>query len=111
MDHRCPHCGESLRLRRLTHAIISRLEIECPKCGRKLRRNVHRVEEAIVVASFGLLVAFALAAHALGREGLILAGLAAAASGAVALPLLERTWLKDWPRYRRPDPTPPEERP
>ena len=108
MDYACPHCGKSLRVRRLTHAIISRLEVDCPHCGRKLRRNVHRAEELVVIASFGALVAFALAAYAAGRQDLILVGLLVAAVGTLAQPVLERTLLRHWPRYRLPDPPEPQ---
>jgi DNA-directed RNA polymerase subunit RPC12/RpoP len=99
MDHRCPICGVSLRKRKFTHAIIAKMEIDCPACGKRIRRNVHRIEEVLVVASFGAFVALALAAHWLERPPLMLVGLALAMLGSAVMPLLERTWLKAWPRY------------
>jgi hypothetical protein len=39
-------------------------------------------------------------------QGLVLAVLAAAMAGALALPLLEQCWLRSWPRYAKIDRSP-----
>jgi len=99
MDHRCPHCRSDLAARKLSQAVIARMEIDCPYCKRRIRVNLHRAESAIVLGSFAAFAAFAALAYWLPREGLYLAAFAAAMAGAAALPLLERTWLRAWPRY------------
>ena len=99
MDHRCPHCGRDLVARKLSQAIIARMEIDCPHCKRRIRVNVHRAEE---VVTFGTLAAFALFAglgYWLERESLYAAAFGVAMLGAGALPLAERVWLRTWPRY------------
>ena len=99
MNHRCPHCGKDLAARRLSQAIIARMEIDCPFCKRRLRTNVHGAEAAILLGSFSGFALFAALAYWLGRDALFLAAFASALGGAAALPLIERTWLRSWPRY------------
>ncbi len=99
MDHRCPLCGRDLAARRLSQMNIARMEIDCPYCKRRIRVNVHRAEEALIVASFGAFALLAALGYWLDREGFYLAAFAAAMAGAAALPLAERLWLRTWPRY------------
>ena len=99
MDHRCPACGRDLAGRRLSQAIIARMEIDCPHCKRRIRVNVHPLEEALLLATFAGFVVLAALGYWLERESLYLAAFAAAMLGAAALPLAERIWLRTWPRY------------
>ena len=104
MDHRCPLCGRDLAGRRLSQAIIARLEIDCPHCKRRIRMNVHRAETVMIVGSFAGFALFAALAYWLDRQGLFLAAFAAAMLGAALLPLAERVWLRTWRRYVPMDP-------
>lgn len=99
MDYRCPVCGEDLGNRRLTQAVVTRMEIDCPKCKRIIRLNVHRVEMLVVVLSFGAIVALAALGYWLQSQKLMMLAFAAAAAGSLAVPLLERTYLRSWRRY------------
>jgi len=99
MDYRCPVCRANLARRRLTQAIVARMEIECAGCKSDIRLNVHWVEEIVVLLCFGTFVALAAFAYWLQSRGVALAALGAAMLGALALPLLENTCLKTWPRY------------
>ncbi len=101
MDHHCPLCGRDLAGRRLSQAIIARMEIDCPHCKRRIRVNVHRLEEALLLATFAGFMVLAALGYWLERESLYLAAFAAAMLGAGALPLAERVWLRTWPRYVR----------
>jgi hypothetical protein len=75
------------------------MEIECPHCKNMLRLNLHRTEVIIALLNFGTIVALGAFAYLLQSQGLVLAALGAAALGALALPLLEQTYLRTWPRY------------
>lgn len=99
MDHRCPLCGKDLAARKLSQAIIVQMEIDCPHCKRRIRLNLHRAEAAIIVGSFAAFALFAALGYWLERQGLFLVAFAAAMAGAGALPLVERLWLRTWPRY------------
>lgn len=99
MDHRCPLCGRDLSGRRLSQAIIARMEIDCPHCKRRIRVNVHRLEEALLLSTLAGFVLLAALGYWLERESFYLAAFAAAMLGAAALPLAERIWLRTWPRY------------
>jgi len=99
MDHRCPLCAADLSGRRLSQAIIARMEIDCPHCKRRIRMNLHPAESAIILTSFGAFAVLAALAYWLKREGLYVVAFAAAMLGAGALPLAERVWLRNWPRY------------
>lgn len=99
MDHRCPLCARDLAGRRLSQAVVARMEIDCPYCKRRIRVNVHRLEEALLFATLAGFVGFAALGYWLERESLYLAAFAAAMLGAAALPLVERIWLRTWPRY------------
>ena len=102
MDHRCPLCGHDLSARRLSQAIVARLEIDCPFCNRRIRTNVHPLEQALMIASFGGFVLFGLLWYWWQREGFLVLALASAMAGAALLPLIERYWLRHWPRYASP---------
>jgi len=99
MDYRCPLCGVDLGKRRIAQAVVVRMETECAQCKSVIRLNVHRAEEIVVLLAFGTVVALAVLAHRWQSHGLALAAFGAAMLGALALPLLERTYLRHWPRY------------
>jgi hypothetical protein len=99
MDHRCPYCSKDLSGRKLSQMIIARPEIDCSHCKRRVRVNVHQAEAAVIVGSFAALALTAALAYWLQREGLYLVAFAFAMAGAALQPLLERTWLRNWPRY------------
>ena len=99
MDYRCPCCGKDLRSRKLVHAVISRMEIDCRHCNRKIRLNMHPLEEKIVFVSFGTFLVLVLLAYSMKSELLTLLAIAAGMVGPTALPVLERTHLRNWVRY------------
>ena len=99
MDYRCPSCTADLGRRKLIHSIIARMEMDCPHCGRTIRLNIHRAEMAVVLLNFGTIVVLGAFAYWLQSHGLALALFGALMLGALALPLLEQTWLRTWPRY------------
>lgn len=99
MKHRCPHCGRDLASRKLAGSIIARMDLDCPQCHGALTVNVHPAETALVLASVGGAVALAALAYAAQSQGLLLAALAVGIGGAGAVYVLERTRLRDWPRY------------
>jgi DNA-directed RNA polymerase subunit RPC12/RpoP len=99
MDYRCPHCGRDLATRKLSQPIVARMEVDCRHCKRRIRVNVHRVEEALIIGSFAAVVLLAALGYLLDRQGFYLGAFAAAMLGAAALPLAERLWLRTWPRY------------
>ena len=99
MDYRCPVCRANLGTRRLSQVIVTRMEIDCSHCKSTIRLNVHRAEEIIVLLSFGTIIVFAACAYWLESQGLALSAFGAAMVGALALPLLEQTYLRNWPRY------------
>ena len=103
MDYRCPCCAKDLRSRKLVHAVISRWEIDCRHCNRKIRLNMHPLEEKIVVASFGSFLVLVLLAYSMKSEMLALLAVAAGMVGPTVLPVIERVWLKDWVRYVKAD--------
>lgn len=75
------------------------MEIDCAHCKSTIRLNVHRAEAMAVFLGFGAFVVLAALAYWLQSHGLMLLAFGAAMLGALALPLLERTWLRTWPRY------------
>jgi len=99
MDHRCPDCRANLGKRKLSQAIVARMEVDCPHCKRRIRLNIHRAEAGIVLAVFGTTVALGAIAYLLRSQGVMLSAFGAAMVGALALPILERTYLRTWPRY------------
>ncbi len=106
MDYRCPVCGADLGKRRLSQNIVAKMALECKHCNSVIILNVHRVENIIVMFNFVAIVALAALAYRFHSRDLVLLALAAALLGAAALPLLERTWLRNWPRYVSADQAP-----
>jgi hypothetical protein len=99
MDYRCPACTADLGKRKLTQAIVARMETDCSHCGRTIRLNIHRAEVVIVLLNFGTIVVLGASAWWFQSDRLALALFGAVMLGALALPLLERTYLRKWPRY------------
>jgi hypothetical protein len=99
MDHRCPACNGSLAKRKLIDAVITRMESECLHCKRKLRLNVHGVEQAAIIINFFTIVGLGALAYYFKSEPLMLATFAAVLIGSLVMPVMERTWLRSWPRY------------
>ncbi|MSQ49433.1 MAG: hypothetical protein EXR30_03485 [Betaproteobacteria bacterium] len=83
----------------MSQAVITRMELDCSYCKSPIRLNVHQTEEVVVLLSFGTVVALAVFAYWFQSQGLVITALGAAMAGALALPLLERTYLRSWPRY------------
>lgn len=108
MDYRCPVCRENLAKRRLTQAVVVRMQIECSSCNSRIQHNFHPAEVFVVVSGFGTFVVLAAFAYWLQSQHLMLFAFGAAMVSALALPLLERTYLRSWPRYtstvQSPDP-------
>ena len=75
------------------------MEIDCSHCKSTIRLNVHWAEEIIVLLSFGTIIVLAAFAYWFESQGLVLSAFGAAMAGALALPLLEKTYLRTWPRY------------
>ncbi len=108
MDYRCPTCRANLGKRRLIDTVVARMEMDCPQCTSRIRLNVHGAEMVIVVFGFGAIAVLGLLAWWTQSHGLALVAFGAAMLGSLALPLLENTWLRNWPRYlpaaaRKPD--------
>ena len=106
MDYRCPICAVDIKRRKLAETVITKMEIDCSHCKSTIRLNVHRAELIVVLVNFGAIVTLAALAFWLGSERLVLIAFGAAMLGALALPLLERTWLRTWPRYKAIPPAP-----
>ena len=108
MDYRCPVCRANLAKRRLSQAVVARMEIDCSHCRSTIRHNFHWAEVVIVLLGFGTFVVLAALAYWLQSQRLMLLAFGAAMAGALALPLLEHVCLRTWPRYaptvRSPDP-------
>jgi hypothetical protein len=75
------------------------MDLECPHCAGPLRVNVHHAETGLVLAIVGGCLALAALAYALRSQPLLLFALGAGMAGAVATYVLERVWLRSWPRY------------
>ena len=75
------------------------MEIDCSHCKSTIRLNVHRAEVIIVLLNFAAIVALAVLAYRFQSKDLVLLALGAAMAGAAALPLIEHTYLRTWPRY------------
>ena len=99
MDYRCPLCRADLGQRKLVHAIVTRMESDCSVCRGRPRMNVHQAEMAVVLVSFGALLVVGVLAWWLRSHALALLLFGVAMAGALAVPLLENTWLRRWPRY------------
>ena len=99
MDHRCPACKGDLGKRKLVDAVITRMESECRHCKRKLRLNVHRAEQAVVIVNFFAIIGLGTLAYFLKSEPLMAATFIGVLIGSMLLPLVELVCLRDWPRY------------
>ena len=99
MDYRCPVCEADLGKRKLSQAVITRMSIECSHCKSVIHLNIHRAETIIVLLNFAVIVVLAVFAYWFQSRGLVLVAVGAAMVGAAALPLLERIYLRTWPRY------------
>ncbi len=99
MDHRCPLCRRNLAQRKLSQAVMTRMEIDCPHCLNRIRLNVHPAESILVLLNFGVVIVLAALAYGYRSQGLALAAFGAVMAGALALPLLENIYLRNWPRY------------
>ena len=99
MDYRCPACRENLAKRRLTQAIVVRMQIECAYCKSAIQHNFHPAEVAVIVLGFGAFAVLAALAYWLQSQTLMLCAFGAAMASALVLPLLERIYLRNWPRY------------
>ena len=99
MDYRCPICRADLGQRKLVHAIASKMESDCSVCRGRLRMNIHQAEMAVVLVSFAAVLVVGVLAYSLQSHGLALLLFGVAMAGAGAVPLLENTWLRRWPRY------------
>lgn len=99
MDYRCPVCTAEQGKRRFDQSILIKMATQCPRCNSVLHLNVHRSETIVVGIDFAAIIALAAFAYWFqsGRAALLAVG--AAMAGAAALPLLERTYLRTWPRY------------
>ena len=99
MDYRCPVCGINQAKRKLSQAVVARMEIECSYCKSRIQHNFHRAEVVAVMFGFGTFTTLAAFAYWLQNQSLVLFAFGAAMGGALALPLLEHTYLRTWPRY------------
>ena len=75
------------------------MEIECSNCNSRIQHNFHRAEVFVVVSGFGTFAVLAALAYRLQSQSLMLYAFGAAMVSALALPLLERTYLRTWPRF------------
>lgn len=101
MNHRCPLCRMDLGQRKLGQAIIARMELDCPYCLNRIRLNVHPAEALVALLNLALVIVLAVLAYRYQSQGLVIAALGVAMAGMLVLPLLEKTLLRDWPRYAR----------
>ena len=99
MDYRCPSCGKDLASRKRIAAIITRMELDCPHCRRRIRLNLHPLEVRIVLAGFVAFVALAGLGYALRSNALSVIALVAGMTGPSLLPVVERVWIRNWARY------------
>jgi DNA-directed RNA polymerase subunit RPC12/RpoP len=106
MDYRCPLCGADLAQSKPARSLIARMNVDCPRCLGRLQMNVHRAETTLVLASVAGCVGLAALAYARHSQGLLLAALGLGMAGAAAIYGIERTWLRDWPRFRARESTP-----
>lgn len=102
MDYRCPVCRADIGKRKSNRAVLTGLSVECQHCGRKIAISMHPAETTVVLLDFGAIVVLATLAYLFQSRDYALAALGAVMAGALALPLLESTWLRSWPRYAPP---------
>lgn len=101
MNYECPGCGASLRRRKLSEAVVTRMEIDCPGCKSRVQLNLHQAEIAILLMGCAVFLVLAALAYWQQSQGLVLAALVSAAAAWAALQVFERTVLRGWPRYVR----------
>lgn len=99
MDYRCPVCRADLGRRKYSQAVIARMEIDCSHCNQTIHLHVHPVEAAVSYGAFGIALALAGAAYWLQSQTLLVLAIGAVMLPAAVLPIVERVWLRDWPRY------------
>ena len=99
MDYRCPLCAVAITKRKLSHAIVARMEMDCPHCAGRIRLNVHPWEVILSVFNFVAILGFAAGAYALQSKELALFAMGALMAGMAVLIALERFHLQDWPRF------------
>jgi DNA-directed RNA polymerase subunit RPC12/RpoP len=99
MDNRCPVCGKDLGRRKLAHSIVARMDVDCPHCGGGLSVHVHPAERILVLAGAGGTLALAVLSYLAQSQALMMAALGAGMVAAAAASVLDRIWLRDWPRY------------
>lgn len=99
MDYRCPRCSKAIRRRKLTQAVVARMEIDCPHCRGPLQLNIHRSEMAAAMAGFAAFLVVAAAGWWLKSDRLVLLAIGVAMITLVALSVLEHLVLRTWPRY------------
>lgn len=75
------------------------MEIDCSHCKSTIHVNVHRAETIIVLLGFGTIFALTALAYLFQSRSLALSAFGAAMVGALALPVIEQTYLRNWPRY------------
>jgi len=106
MDYRCPLCGRDLASSKPARSLIARMNVDCPHCLGRLQMNVHGAETGLVLGSIAASVALAALAYARQSQGLLLAALGVGLAGAAAVYIVERTWLRAWPRFQARAPGP-----
>jgi len=99
MDNRCPLCGVQKQKTKFGQSMVPRMVVQCSTCQGIIHLNVHRVETIVVLLNFAIIIVLAIFAYYLQSRELVLVVVGAAMVGASALPLLERTYLRSWPRY------------
>jgi DNA-directed RNA polymerase subunit RPC12/RpoP len=100
MDYRCAHCGRDLAASKPARSLIARMDVDCPHCLGRLQMNVHRAETGLVLGSVAGGVALAALAYTRHSQALLLSALGVGLAGAIAVYIVERTWLRGWPRFR-----------
>ena len=108
MDFQCPVCKTNLKKRKLSQTVIARMEMDCPHCKNRLQLNVHKVETFAFLSICAAFIVLAASAYGFRSQDLMLLGLGVAMMGALALTVIDRFYLRDWPRYL---PAPPRPRP
>jgi len=99
MDYRCPLCGADQKKTRFGQTLVTQMASQCSECHGVIHLNVHRAETIVVLLNLAILVVLAVFAYWPQRRWLVLIAVGAALVGASALPVLERTYLRNWPRY------------
>lgn len=79
------------------------MERDCSYCKSTIRVNVHRAEVFAATLNFGTIVILAVLAYWLRSQYLVVLVFGAASIGALGPPLIERIFLRTWPRYASTD--------